>query len=78
MNNNENNNNNNIVKPIQVNTNNTNTNYSQDNFLNRERENIVSATIQANQSINKTEAKEVNNEIKIKKLYQVLKYIVLT
>ena len=75
MNNNENNNNNNIVKPIQVNTNNTNTNYSQDNFLNRERENIVSATIQANQSINKTEAKEVNNEIKIKKNNNFVSFI---
>lgn len=66
MNNNQNNNNN-IVKPTQVNLNNVNVDKSQDNFLNRERENIVSATIQANEAIDKDSAKTVNNEIKIKK-----------
>lgn len=66
MNNNQNNNNN-IVKPTQVNFNNANIDQSQDNFLNRERENIVSATIQANEAIDKDSAKTVNNEIKIKK-----------
>lgn len=66
MNNNQNNNDN-IVKPTQVNLNNVNVDQSQDNFLNRERENIVSATIQANEAIDKDSAKTVNNEIKIKK-----------
>ena len=67
MNNNNQNNNDNIVTPTQVNLNNVQVDQNQDNFLNRERENIVSATIQANQAIDKTQAKEVNNEFKIKK-----------
>ena len=67
MNNNNQNNNDNIVTPTQVNLNNVQVDPNQDNFLNRERENIVSATIQANQAIDKTQAKEVNNEFKIKK-----------
>ena len=67
MNNNNQNNNDKIVTPTQVNLHHVQVDPNQDNFLNRERENIVSATIQANQAIDKTQAKEVNNEFKIKK-----------
>ena len=65
MNNNENRNNN-IVQPTRVNLNKVQMN-NNDTFLNRERDNIVSATIQANEAIDQEAAKEVNNEFKVKK-----------
>ncbi len=64
--NNENNNNNNYVAPKSVDLNNANLNEASD-ILSRERENIVSATLQANSSINEEEAKVVNNAIKVNK-----------
>ena len=63
---NNNNNNNNIVKPTPVDLNKVERT-NNDTFLNRERDNIVSATMQANQAIDKEAAKEVNNRYKIKK-----------
>lgn len=68
MNNNDNNNNqnNNYVNPEKVNLNNANLNQASD-ILNRERTNIVSATLQANNAINETEVTTVNNAIKVKK-----------
>ena len=60
------NNNNNYVAPKNVDLNNANLNEASD-ILNRERENIVSATLQANSSINVEEAKKVNDAIKVKK-----------
>lgn len=64
--NNENNNNNNYVAPKSVDLNNANLEEASD-ILNRERTNIVSATLQANSAINVQEAKNVNNTIKVKK-----------
>lgn len=72
--NNNSNNNNNIVIPQSVNINN---NIPQgDTMLNRERSNIVSATIQANSAIDKKQAVEVNNELKVEK-HQNYMYIVV-
>lgn len=64
--NNSNRNENNYVNPEKVNLNNANLNEASD-ILNRERENIVSATLQANNAINEKDVKNVNNAIKIKK-----------
>lgn len=67
MNNNNQNNQNNYVKPEQVDLTKVNVDQTNAGALNRERDNIISATIQANDAINEKEAKTVNNTIKIKK-----------
>lgn len=64
--NNQNKPNNNYVIPTKVDLDKVNVN-NQDNALNRERDNIISASIQANQAINEKQAKTVNNTIKLKK-----------
>lgn len=64
--NNENNNSNNYVAPKSVDLNNADLSKASD-ILNRERTNIVSATLQANSAINAEDAKVVNNAIKVKK-----------
>lgn len=64
--NNENNNSNNYVAPKSVDLNNADLREASD-ILNRERTNIVSATLQANSAINVEDAKVVNNAIKVKK-----------
>ncbi len=64
--NNENNNSNNYVAPKSVDLNNADLREASD-ILNRERTNIVSATLQANSAINAEDAKVVNNAIKVKK-----------
>lgn len=69
-------NNNNIVKPQLVDLNAVQVNNS-DNLLSRERDNIVSASIQANQAINKEMATEVNNQIHIDSSINPKKKIVI-
>lgn len=64
--NNQNKPNNNYVIPTKVDLDKVTVN-NQDNALNRERDNIISASIQANQAINEKQAKTVNNTIKLKK-----------
>lgn len=56
----------NIVAPTKVDLSKVQVN-NDDTMINRERDNIVSATIQANEAIDKDKAKDVNNQIKIKK-----------
>lgn len=48
-----------------------------DAFLDRERENIQQATIEANENIDENQAKEVNNKIKIKKKNIFLRIIII-
>lgn len=64
--NDENKNSNNYVAPKSVDLNNADLSQASD-ILNRERTNIVSATLQANSAINAEDAKVVNNAIKVKK-----------
>ena len=73
MNNNESNNNNqqnNYVIPIEVNTN-TNPISQQDTMLNRERANIVNATVMANENIDQKKSTEVNNRYNIIRIEEV-------
>lgn len=67
--NNENNNNqnNNYVTPEKVDLNKVVVDKSNEGALNRERDNIISASIQANDAIDEKMAKDVNNTIKVKK-----------
>lgn len=58
--------NDNIVTPTMVDLSKVQVN-NDDTMINRERDNIVSATIQANRAIDKDKAKDVNNQIKVKK-----------
>lgn len=44
-----------------------NNNNINNGFINRERENIVKATIEANSNVNEEQVKKVNNKIKVKK-----------
>lgn len=74
--NNENNNNNNYVAPKSVDLNKANLDEASD-ILNRERTNIVSATLQANSAINVQEAKEVNNAIKVKKKNPIVNALIV-
>ncbi|MCH5166694.1 MAG: hypothetical protein J1F35_02255 [Erysipelotrichales bacterium] len=74
MNNNETQNNN-YVTPEQVDLSKVNV-VKQDTTLNRERDNIVSASIQANSAINEESAKTVNNTIKVKKKNPVISLII--
>lgn len=74
--NNNNNNNNNYVEPKSVDLNNANLNEASD-ILNRERTNIVSATLQANSAINTEEAKVVNNTIKVKKKNPLINALII-
>lgn len=76
MNNENRNDNSNIVKPQLVDLNAVQVNNS-DNLLSRERDNIVSASIQANQAINKEMATEVNNQIHIDNSINPKKKIVI-
>lgn len=57
---------NNYVAPTKVNLDNANLDQASD-ILNRERTNIVSATLQANNAIDESQAKTVNNAIKVQK-----------
>lgn len=66
MNNENNNQNNNYVTPESVDLSKVDVG-TNDNALNRERDNIISASIQANSAINEESAKVVNNSIKFKK-----------
>lgn len=75
-NNNQNNNNNNYVTPEKVDLSKVTVNQN-DNMLNRERDNIVSATIQANQAINTNQARDVNNAIKVKKHNPIISFIIV-
>lgn len=68
MNNNDKNQNN-YVMPQNIDLDKVEVNNNQDNMLNRERDNIVSATIQVNQSVNEKKASTVNNQISIKKAH---------
>lgn len=63
---NNDNNQNNYVTPQKVDLNDVNVENT-NLMLNRERDTIVSATIQANEAIDSNKAKTVNNEIKLKK-----------
>lgn len=65
-NSNQNNKNNNYVNPEKVDLSNANLDEASD-ILNRERENIVSATLQVNAAINENDVTTVNNAIKVKK-----------
>lgn len=76
MNNNNNNKQNNYVTPEQVDLSKVNVDQTNKGALNRERDNIISATIQANDAINEGEAKIVNNAIKIKKRNPILTFLV--
>lgn len=60
----------NIVAPTAVDLSKVQVN-NDDTMINRERDNIVSATIQANAAIDKDKAKDVNNQIKVKKFSPV-------
>lgn len=77
MNNNESNNNNqqnNYVIPIEVNTN-TNPISQTDTMLNRERANIVNATVMANENIDQKKSTEVNNRYNIKEKSLIQKFL---
>lgn len=74
--NNQDNRENNIVNPELVDLNKVQVD-KQDNMLNRERSNIVSASIQANNAIDEKKALDVNNEIKIKKVNPIVKILVI-
>ena len=74
--NNQDNRENNIVNPELVDLNKVQVN-NQDNMLNRERSNIVSASIQANNAIDEKKALDVNNEIKLKKVNPIVKILVI-
>ena len=74
MNNNEENN---IVTPQKVDLTKVQVN-NNDNMLNRERDNIVSATIQANQAIDKEKAKNVNDSIKVKKINPIFMFFAVS
>ena len=74
--NNQDNRENNIVNPELVDLNKVQVE-NQDNMLNRERSNIVSASIQANNAIDEKKALDVNNEIKIKKVNPIVKILVI-
>lgn len=76
MNNNNDNNKNNYVTPEQVDLSKVTVDQTNKGSLNRERDNIISATIQANDAINEGEAKVVNNAIKIKKRNPILTLLV--
>lgn len=76
---NENNNNNqnkNYVIPDKVDLSKVTVDKSNDGALNRERDNIISASIQANQAINEKSAKDVNNTIKVKKRNPIISLLV--
>ena len=66
-NDNQNNEKNNYVIPESVDLSKVNVDTKEDNSLNRERDNIISASIQANQSINEESAIKVNDSIKVEK-----------
>lgn len=74
MNNNDNKQNN-YVTPEQVDLSKVNV-PAGNGALNRERDNIISATIQANDAINEGEAKVVNNAIKIKKHNPIITFLI--
>lgn len=76
-NNNNNNNNNNYVMPEKVDLSKVNVNQNNNNMLNRERDNIVSATIQANQAINQNQASSVNNAIKVQKRNPIVNFLIV-
>lgn len=67
----------NIVTPEKVDLNKVQVN-NNDNMLNRERDNIVSATIQANRAIDKDKARNVNDSIKVKKMNPVVMFFSVT
>lgn len=76
---NENNNDNqnkNYVIPDKVDLSKVTVDKSNDGSLNRERDNIISASIQANQAIDEKRAKDVNNTIKVKKKNPIISLLV--
>lgn len=75
-NNNNNNQNNNYVTPEKIDLSKVQIDKSNENALNRERDNIISASIQANEAIDETKAKNVNNTIKIKKKNPVVSLLI--
>lgn len=76
MNNNNDNKENNYVIPEQVDLTKVNVDQTNKGALNRERDNIISATIQANDAINEKQAKVVNNSIKVKKRNPFITFLV--
>ena len=74
--NNQDNRENNIVNPELVDLNKVQVD-KQDNMLNRERSNIVSASIQANNAIDEKKALDVNNEINIIRVNRILIILVI-
>lgn len=74
--NNDENKNNNYVIPEQVDLSKVNVDQTNKGALNRERDNIISASIQANEAINEKDAKIVNNAIKVKKRNPIITFLV--
>lgn len=75
MNNNNDNNQNNYVNPEQVDFSKVTLTEHQDGFLNRERDKIVNATIQANSALDENVARTTNNTIKVKKSHPFLRLL---
>lgn len=67
----------NIVTPEKVDLSKVQVN-NNDNMLNRERDNIVSATIQANRAIDKEKARNVNDSIKVKKMNPIIMFFAVS
>lgn len=67
---------NNYVTPEQVDLSKVEVDQTNKGALNRERDNIISATIQANNAINERDAKVVNNAIKVKKRNPIVTFLI--
>lgn len=76
MNNNNNNQNNNYVTPEKVDLSKVTVDQTNATMINRERDNIISATIQANEAIDEKKAKTVNNSIKVRKRNPIVSLLI--
>lgn len=76
MNNENNNQSKNYVTPEKVDLSNVPVNNTNNNMLNRERDNIIIAATQANNAIDEELAKDVNNSIKIKKRNPFISFLI--
>jgi len=67
----------NVVKPTELNTRvvQVNTNTNRETILGRERANIVSATVQANNNLDKKKAEQINNKFNIEEKTQMQKFL---
>ena len=67
----------NVVKPTELNTRvvQVNTNTNRETILGRERANIVSATVQANNKLDKKKAEQINNKFNIEEKTQMQKFL---